>query len=144
MKKLLLIAMLGAYAPLAAAEEPAAKPGAGDYRFQLERTANGVIRLDKQTGAMALCQENNGELICRMGADERAAYEEDLSRVEKRVEALEKIVRAGKPVEKSAIPSEDELNRAFSFMENVMRRFMGLVQDLNKEEQPDKSLPQKT
>ena len=143
MKKMLLIAILSAYAPLAHAEEPAAKPG-GDYRFQLERTESGVIRLDKQTGAMALCQETGGELVCRMGADERAAYDEDLARLEQRVEALEKTVGTAGPAEKSVIPSDEELNRAFSFMENVMRRFMGLVQDLNKEEQQDKSLPQKT
>lgn len=144
MKRLLLIALLGAYAPLAVAEEPATNAQTGNYRFQLERTENGVIRLDKQTGAMSLCRENSGELVCRMAADERAAYEEDLNRLEKRVEALEKIAGEGKLADKSAIPSDAELNRAFGFMENVMRRFMGMVQDLNKQEQPDKNLPQKT
>jgi hypothetical protein len=59
-------------------------------RYSLERSESGFVRLDRQTGAVTLCTEAEGTLTCRMAADERAAYDEDLARLEKRMEALEK------------------------------------------------------
>ncbi|MGO7216292.1 hypothetical protein ACCS75_35305, partial [Rhizobium ruizarguesonis] len=58
-------------------------------RFQLEKSGDPFVRLDRQTGAMSICQDKEGALVCRRAADERAAYEDELDRLAKRVTALE-------------------------------------------------------
>src|SRR5438105_917991 len=58
-------------------------------RFQLERSGDHFIRLDRQTGAMSLCEDKNGNLVCRMAADERAAYDDELDQLSRRMTALE-------------------------------------------------------
>jgi hypothetical protein len=65
--KTIAIGALAILLPLAAhaAEQDAS-------RFQLERSGDHFVRLDRQTGAMSLCEEKDGSLVCRMAADERA------------------------------------------------------------------------
>lgn len=143
MQKIMMVCLLplaiGLGTPHAMAQEPDAQ------RFSLERTDNGVIRLDRQTGAMALCAERGGTLTCRMAADERAAYDDELSRLEKRVAALEKQVAGGLPAgpQSGALPSDTEIDRSIGIMERFMRAFFGLVQEFQAEEQkttPDQTL----
>ena len=112
-------------------------------RFALEKTENGFVRLDRKTGALTLCQEKDGALTCRMAADERAAYEEDLTRLEKRVEALEKSLAAGRPLANGEpLPSDEEVERSIGIMERFMRSFFGLVEEFKAKE--DGATPDKT
>jgi len=107
-------------------------------RFQLERSGDHFVRLDKQTGAMSLCEEKDGALVCRMAADERAAYEQELDRLSARVTALE-----NKSIVNKALPSDKEINRSIGIMERWMRSFMGIVKEFRSEEERN-ALPQKT
>ncbi|RDJ15996.1 hypothetical protein [Rhizobium grahamii] len=107
-------------------------------RFQLERSGDHFVRLDKQTGAMSLCEEKDGALVCRMAADERAAYEQELDRLSARVTALE-----NKSIVNKALPSDEEINRSIGIMERWMRSFMGIVKEFQSEEDRN-TLPQKT
>ena len=103
-------------------------------RYTLERTENGFVRLDTRTGEMSICTEKTGQLVCRLAADERRAFEESLSDLSARVEALEKRLDALAPAEQgSGIPDEAELDRALNAMEKMMRRFFGMVEELEKE-----------
>jgi hypothetical protein len=111
-------------------------------RFQLERSGDLFVRLDKQTGAISLCTEQDGNLVCRMAAEERAAYNEELDRLNARVTALEKAVAAGNAA--PHLPSDAEVDRTIGIMERMMRSFMGMVREFQGEEQQDKTLPQKT
>lgn len=135
-KSLLLILPLGLAAP-ALAEEP------DTARFALEKTETGFVRLDRQTGALTLCQEKDGALVCRMAADERAAYEEDLTRLEKRVDALErKVADSRLPATADPMPSDAEVERSIGIMERFMRSFFGLVEEFKEKEEgasPDKT-----
>lgn len=91
--KVLVLTLGAVLLPLAAA---AAEPDAS--RFQLERSGDHFVRLDRQTGAMSICQDKDGALVCRMAADERAAYEDELDRLSQRVTKLEQgglVQRAG-------------------------------------------------
>ncbi|MGO4351889.1 hypothetical protein AB4Z25_08130 [Rhizobium sp. RAF36] len=114
----------------------AAEPDAA--RFQLERSGDHFIRLDKQTGAMSLCEEKEGSLVCRMAADERAAYEDELDRLSERVGALE-----NKSIVNKALPSDAEIDRSISIMEKMMKSFMGVVKQFQEDEKTA-PLPQKT
>ncbi|MBB3540355.1 hypothetical protein [Rhizobium sp. BK399] len=107
-------------------------------RFELERSGDHFVRLDRQTGAMSLCEEKDGTLVCRMAADERAAYEQELDRLSARVTALE-----NKSIVNKALPSDEEINRSIGIMERWMRSFMGIVKEFQGEEDRN-TLPQKT
>ncbi|MBB4101525.1 hypothetical protein [Allorhizobium borbori] len=105
-------------------------------RFVLEKSGDGFVRLDRQSGAMSYCTLTDGNLVCRMAADERAAFEDELDRLEKRVTALEK---TGAGPKQQALPSDAEVDRSISIMERFMRSFMGLVDEFREKE--EKTVP---
>ena len=116
----------------------AAAAEADASRFQLEKSGDHFVRLDRQTGAMSICQDKDGALVCRMAADERAAYEDELDRLSQRVTKLEQ----GGLVQR-ALPSDAEIDRSISIMEKMMKSFMGMVREFQAEENTN-PLPQKT
>jgi hypothetical protein len=113
-------------------------------RFQLQRTETGIVRLDTETGAMTLCRDENGTLTCRMQPDERAAYEQELDRLAKRVTALEERLSHTPPDVLKALPSDAEVDRSLSIMEKFMRRFMAIVGEFANEREADKPQPNRT
>jgi hypothetical protein len=134
------IAILLLGMPLAMAQD------ANSDRYSLEKSDTGFVRLDRQTGAVTLCTEADGTLTCRMAADERAAYDEDLARLEKRVEALEKQVAEGTAAKSGELPSDAEIDRSIGIMERFMRAFFGLVQEFQGEEKTSEpgTIPDRT
>ncbi|MDR6820305.1 hypothetical protein J2X76_005502 [Neorhizobium sp. 2083] len=113
-------------------------------RFQLQRTETGIVRLDTETGAMTLCRDENGTLTCRMQPDERAAYEQELDRLAKRVTALEERLSHTPPDALKALPSDAEVDRSLSIMEKFMRRFMAIVGEFADEREANKPQPDRT
>ncbi|WP_438750386.1 hypothetical protein [Pararhizobium sp. O133] len=131
MKRMLMpvVALGGLLSAFAAmAQEPA--PG----RYAMQKTDSGIARLDTQTGEVSLCQEKDGEIICRMAADERTAFELELDLLTKRIETLEKATANGQSGLKPRLPSKEEIDQTMSIMERMMRSFMGIVKDLEDEE----------
>lgn len=120
----------------------------GEGRYRMEKTETGFIRLDTASGDVSLCREQEGQMVCRMAADERAAFEKELDLLTKRVEALEKGGTTGSPAAKPSLPTDEEIDRTMSIMEKMMRRFMGIVKNLEGGEEdaaPGKDAnPQKT
>jgi hypothetical protein len=129
-------------AAAAIAQDPA--PG----RYSMQKTEGGIARLDTETGEVSLCQEKDGQMLCRMAADERTAFELELDLLAKRVETLEKALEDGGTALKPRLPTKEEIDQTMSLMERMMRSFMGIVKDLeNEDETPaDKTpeIPQKT
>lgn len=113
-------------------------PATEDNRFRLEKTETGYIRLDQKTGAVSFCREDHGSLTCRMAADERQAFEQELDLLAKRVDALEQKLGTGAP--SATVPSDAEIEKSLSIMEQVMRRFMGIINEFRAETQtaPDR------
>ncbi|MGJ8572313.1 MAG: hypothetical protein ACSHXI_16605 [Hoeflea sp.] len=126
---ILCVSALVLIAPAQAfADEPAVN------RYAMEKTENGFVRLDTQTGEMSICTQKAGQLVCRLAADERRAFEEALSDLSSRVESLENRLDAVAPSEDSTgIPDEAELDRALGAMEKMMRRFFGMVEELQRD-----------
>jgi exonuclease VII small subunit len=120
----------------------------GEGRYRMDRAESGIVRLDTITGEVSLCREQDGQIVCRMAADERAAFEKELDLLTKRVEALEKARATGETAAKQPLPTDEEIDRTMSIMEKMMQRFMGIVKNLEGgEEEPapgEDANPQKT
>lgn len=111
--------------------------GAQDVeRYRLEKTDDGYVRMDTQTGAMSICEEKGGQLVCRAAADERTAYEDDIERLHDNINALEKRVAAleNRAIPEMMLPSEEEFQKSLGYMEQFFRRFMGIVKEMDKDE----------
>ena len=120
---------------------------AQESRYQLERTEDGYVRLDTQTGTMSLCREQGDQLICQMATEDREALEDRIDALADRIAALEE--RSGGPAEEqtSDLPSDEELERSMGIMETFMRRFFAIVEDLNRDfndETPAEPAPDRT
>src|SRR4030095_4091152 len=61
-------------------------------RYRLEKSANGYVRMDTQTGAMSICEERSGQLVCKMAADERAAFQDEVDRLQASMKAMDERV----------------------------------------------------
>lgn len=103
-------------------------------RYRLERDGDAYIRLDTETGRMALCREREGQLVCRMAAEEREAYDRQFDALHDRIKELEERVatlESGRPA--AGLPGEEEFEQTLGYMERFLRRFMGVVKDLERE-----------
>ena len=118
--------------------------------YSLEKTADGYVRMNNKTGEMSICHEKLGQLACKVAAEERTLYEDDIADLKARVAKLEDTVAGiGKlpPVVRDNLPSEEDFEKGLSYMEKFMRRFMGLAKELddeNKDAAPAPGVPQKT
>jgi len=109
-------------------------------RYRLERTDDGFVRMDTRTGAMSTCQEKDGQLVCRMAADERTAFQDEIDRLEGKVKTLDdrvaKLENSLSQRLESSLPTEEDFNRTMNYMERFLRGFMGIVKDMDKDEPP--------
>nr|WP_307233167.1 hypothetical protein [Pararhizobium capsulatum] len=110
------------------AQEPA--PG----RYSMQRAESGIARLDTQTGEVSLCQDKDGQMVCRLAADERTAFELELDLLTKRVETLENALQDGQFGTKPRLPTDEEIDQTMGIMERMLRGFMGIVKDLEGDE----------
>lgn len=127
----------------------ATSAGAEDTaRYRLEKTADGYVRMDTQTGAMSKCAEQEGQLVCRMAADERTAFQDEIDRLQTSLKALdERVVKLENSLAarlESQLPSEEEFNQTMSYMERFFRSFLGIVKDMEKDEAAPAPSPNKT
>lgn len=111
-------------------------------RYRLERTDDGYVRLDTTTGRTTLCQERGGQLVCKMAVEERAAFESQVEDLEARVDALEDRLAALETGGRSdELPSEEEFEQTLGYMERFFRRFMGIVEEFDREEKAPQPEP---
>ncbi len=105
-------------------------------RYQLERTRDGYVRLDTQTGAMTLCRETDGRLVCSPASQQGEATDE-VAELRQRVQALEtRIAGLETPAPAAGLPPEEEFERGIGYMERFFRMFMGLVREFEDERTP--------
>ena len=120
-----------------------------DERYSVNEQDGGIVRVDKISGQVSFCDVKKSNVICRLGADERDAYEDELERLGERIAMLEKRVeqspaKIDRP--KKIVPGirrtesefDKELDRAMDFAESAMRRFFGMVHNLKKDFDGDK------
>jgi hypothetical protein len=132
-------------------DTPAAAEDANRYSFH--RAGEGFVRLDSRTGHVSQCGWRAAGWSCNAMADERAALESEISRLQQENVALKKSLLsrgldlpgnvkpdASTRKEPDAgagpkSPSEAEFDRAITFMKNVWRRLVELMVDLQRDMQ---------
>lgn len=114
-------------------------------RYRLEKSDTGYVRMDTKTGEMSICEERAGQLVCKLAADERSAFQDEVDRLRADLKSLEERIAK---LEKPGLPllTDEEFDRTMSYMEKFVRGFMGIVKDLEKDNgigSPE-PVPQKT
>lgn len=122
-------------APVAQAEEA---------RFQIERSGDGFLRLDRQSGEISRCVERDGQTVCRIAADERSALLSEIDRLESRIDDLDarlEALEAARPAPPGSMPDEEEFEQSLGLMERFIRRFFGFMEELERQFGTDKPAP---
>jgi TolA-binding protein len=131
---LLLFALACSWAPAALAQAPAAKaaPESENGRYSMSPVADGVLRLDTRSGQVSLCRQRSDSWVCEAVADDRVAYEKEIARLQEKVASLEAELRR-QPGATLKLPSDAEVDRVMKFFESVFRRFIGMIEGLQRE-----------
>ena len=93
-------------------------------RYEMERVDGGFLRLDRQTGEVSHCREIQGAWACQLVPDEREAYQKRLGELEKKNADLHKRLEK---TDEAELPSDEEMDKAFSFFDGFMDRFAELA-----------------
>jgi hypothetical protein len=91
-------------------------PDTENGRYALSPTSDGVIRLDTRTGAVSTCSNGSAGWACYAVPDERAAFDAEIGRLQAENEKLRAELAAREPAIAGkideALPKQDSLKRA--------------------------------
>jgi hypothetical protein len=126
-----------------------AGPDNPDSRYSFHRAEDGYLRLDGRTGEVALCNRRTAGWMCRTLPDERAAFENEIARLQSDNAALKKQLlshnlplpsgvapdQAQTKVEEPRlqVPSDQEINRMMAVVEKIWRRVIEMVVTIQKD-----------
>jgi hypothetical protein len=126
-----------------------AMPDSGGGRYTFNKTADGVVRLDKQTGEVALCNQRTVGWACQAAPEDRAAFESEIARLRSENAALKQsLLSQGLPLPSGAmpepsgghgnditihLPDDAEIDRAMTYLDRVWRNFVDTVQRAQKQ-----------
>jgi hypothetical protein len=149
-----LVCWLVAGSSLAAASLPAVavaaeEPG-GRYTMS-PADGGGFVRLDRLTGAMALCTRKDDKWSCEdMHDSQRTLMSEvdklraDNKSLKDQVEQLEETLGIGenqtdapKPRAQLTLPTEQDVDKAFDYLEGIVKKLRERMQRLEAEQQKD-------
>jgi len=116
-------------------------------RYTFKQVDGGYLRLDGRTGQVSICTPRAAGWACQAVADDRAALEAEIARLQVEIVALKKellahnlalpgTVKPG-PEEPSRLqlPTDAELNKMMAFVEKVWRRLVDMIGTLQKDTQ---------
>jgi hypothetical protein len=136
-------------------------PEAENGRYVLSPVPDGVIRLDTRTGAVSTCNNSGTGWACYAVPDERAALDAEIGRLQAENEQLKAKLAAGEPTVTGKIdeplpktdslkqpepkvaegerkieiplPSDRDMDRAMSFIEQAWRRLVEMANRMQKD-----------
>jgi hypothetical protein len=136
-------------------------PEADNGRYTLSPVADGIIRLDTRTGAVSTCNNSGAGWACYAVPDERAALDAEIGRLQADNEKLKAQLAAREPAVTGKIdeplpkadslkpaepkvadgerkieiplPSDRDMDRAMSFIEQAWRRLVDIANRMQKD-----------
>jgi hypothetical protein len=128
----------------AAAKPPETPPPAQSRRYRFSRFADGVLRLDGETGQVTFCSPGTVGWACQSVAEDRAALEAEIGRLQAENDALKKQLATlrpppmgeSPPAAKNGdlkMPTAEDIERARVFIENAWRRLVDMIVNLQKD-----------
>jgi hypothetical protein len=151
---LLVAAGLAGLAPAMAAETPDNENG----RYTLQPSVDGMVRLDTRTGTVSHCSNSAAGWACYAVPDERAALDAEIGRLQAENEKLKSELASREPaavpgkIEEALpksdkapstaegqrkieipLPSDQDMDRAMSFLERAWRRLIDMANRVQKD-----------
>jgi hypothetical protein len=130
----------------ARAEQAAPDTEGGRYVFS--KQADGFLRLDTQSGSVALCSEQPVGWACQAAPEDRAMFEREIARLQNENAALKRTLLAhgltlppGVAPDAAAapndstlhLPSDADVDRAIAFVGHIWQRFMDAIARAQKQ-----------
>ena len=142
-----IVAALCLIVPVVASADEATPDSAGG-RYVFQKQADGVVRLDTQTGEVSLCGQKAVGWACEAAPDDRALLENEIAQLRSENAALKKdILARGLPLPPGAIaepseaqngvtlrlPSDADIDRMVALAGHVWHRFIDAVEQAQKQ-----------
>jgi hypothetical protein len=145
------IASLCLATPVLAEDAP---PDTAGGRYIFSKIADGFVRLDTQTGAVAQCSQHSVGWACEAAPEDRAVFENEIARLRTENAELKKdILARGLPLPPGAmpepptaqnggpqnnapnlrLPSDADVDRMMAFVGRVWHRFVDAIQRAQKQ-----------
>ncbi len=116
-------------------------------RYSMTPTKDGILKLDTKTGAVSLCARSSGKWKCQGVDGQNSALHDTVRRLEQENDRLRAQLDAARlaPAPESSgkldVPSEEDVDKAMDFMEKLLHRFKGMVEDLKKDKDDQQGVP---
>jgi hypothetical protein len=126
-----------------------ATPDTNGGRFTLSKVTDGFVRLDTQTGEVALCSQRTVGWACQAAPEDRAAFESEIARLHSENAALKQILLShglslpsGATPEPSGshdnditmrLPDNADIDRAVAYVGRLWNRFVDAVNRAQKQ-----------
>jgi hypothetical protein len=123
---------------------PLAAPPA---RFAFSRVETGLLRLDVQTGQVALCRSHSAGWACEAVPEDHAALEKEVARLQDEVTDLKRELAALQPAPPPRPPApvpdtsgrrlplvtDEDIARAHAYVEEAWRRLVEMLTNFQKD-----------
>jgi hypothetical protein len=110
-------------------------------RYVLEKVEQGFLRLDRQTGAMALCTAKSGVWECEPVKDAGLDVSAELARLKAENEKLKarvaELEKGGGPTK---LPSDQEVDRMMDIFGKMFDRFLDFAREMDGKSKDGTSL----
>ena len=126
-----------------------ATPDTNGGRYTLTKVTDGFVRLDTQTGEVALCSQRTVGWACLAAPEDRAAFEREIARLRGENAALKQaLLSHGLPLPSGAtpeppaghnndftirLPDDADIDRAVAYVGRLWNRFVDAVNRAQKQ-----------
>jgi len=151
-RRVLVLAAVALALPAAAQEK------AG--RYTMSPTDGGFLRLDTESGAVSLCQKKADQWACEPLKDSQSALAAEVEKLKAENKALKDEIKrmeevfalggnkpgedagppGGRPSGKLELPSEKDVDKAFDYLEGMMKKFKERLKKLEQQDKPSQQL----
>src|SRR6185295_1847747 len=111
-------------------------------RFAMTPVEGGFLRMDTQTGAVSLCQRSGPKWSCEAVSDDRGTLQREIDRLSAENRALQEQLDRADPAGKDRradrgskfqMPSDEDVDRALTYMQRMMRLFKEKMRELDSD-----------